>query len=51
MTKLINKFICLCRGHEWEETCNRIFHSRNGVKWHYIDNKCARCGRIKEEVT
>lgn len=46
MKRMINRLICLCRGHKWLETAFRIHYWSWTVETHY---KCARCGKIKEE--
>lgn len=43
LKRLINRLICLVRGHKWEE----IFKGyTNYIKF----SRCAKCGKTKEEV-
>lgn len=42
----INKFICLCRGHEWYILGTTIKKDNDdGVN---LIDKCSRCGKIEE---
>lgn len=41
--KILNKLICLFRGHKWEE----IFKGHtNYIKF----SRCIKCGKIKDEL-
>lgn len=56
----INRLICLCRGHEWEvigvadhketNSCNLCSLRPYTMRQLELTLKCARCGKIKEEV-
>ena len=49
MRKLINKLICLFRGHKWKLKW-RNEYSDGVLIQSYPSIKCARCGKIKEEL-
>lgn len=62
MKQLINRLICLFRGHEWKEDWNNEYMRvppqdilEDDEKFykhlHTVALKCARCGKTKEEVT
>ena len=46
MAQILNKFICLVRGHEWQHIV-RVYICR---ELPYNEYKCARCGKTKKEV-
>lgn len=54
MKQLINRLICLVRGHEWKEHWRRKyidpFNLDDAFPIDYTVTKCARCGKTKEEI-
>lgn len=46
MRKLINRLICLCKGHRWQiiGVTDKI-DNNDGVS---LIDKCSRCGKIEE---
>lgn len=48
MKKLINRLTCLFRGHEWKIHTIGYWGGYGNIE--YGNFKCARCGKIKEEV-
>lgn len=54
MKKIINRLICLCRGHKWKGTYITIwldpFDLSDAIQSRLPYYKCTRCGKTKEEV-
>lgn len=49
MKHLINRIICLCRGHKWEYSLRE--YDKYGNLYPVLDKKqCSRCGKIKKET-
>ena len=44
MKKLINRLICLWKGHEWEIKTFPYITGRIGIE------ECGRCGKTKKDV-
>lgn len=45
MKKLINRLICLCRGHEWITWSSVFDKTGREIK----EFTCSRCGKIKKD--
>lgn len=53
MKKLINRLVCLIRGHEWKKHWGTKYIDPydidDAIEVNYQVTKCTRCGKVKEE--
>ena len=54
MKRLINRLICLFRGHKWqkrwETTCYDPFGLDDAIPRQILFTRCKRCGKILKDV-